>query len=88
MALGAMNWLREHGYAVPDDISVVGFDDNPQSALTNPPLTTVRIFSAELGRRASELLFDLIDDAELPTAEVVLPCQLVIRRSTCSINHW
>jgi DNA-binding LacI/PurR family transcriptional regulator len=87
MALGAMSWLREHGYTVPDCVSVVGFDDNPQSELADPPLTTVRIFSADLGRRASELLFDLMEGSELPAAEVVLPCQLVVRQSTASLNR-
>jgi DNA-binding LacI/PurR family transcriptional regulator len=82
MAMGAIRWLREHGYVAPGDVSVVGFDDVPMAELFDPPLTTVRLFSADLGRRAVTLLFDLIDGNPPPTTEVVLPSRLIVRRST------
>src|SRR5258707_442111 len=84
MALGAIRWLREHGYSVPGDISVAGFDDIANSDLSDPPLTTVHLPSEELGRSAATLLFDLINNYPLRSQEVTLPCRLVIRDSTAA----
>jgi DNA-binding LacI/PurR family transcriptional regulator len=82
IALGALEWLREHKYAIPGDISIACFDDVHNVELFSVPLTTVRLFSAEIGRRAAALLFNLID-GNIPTgAEVVLPSRLVARCST------
>jgi LacI family transcriptional regulator, repressor for deo operon, udp, cdd, tsx, nupC, and nupG len=82
MALGAIRWLREHDYTIPDDVSVAGFDDIANTDLADPPLTTVHLPSEELGRRAATLLFDLIDNYPPRSKERTLPCRLVIRSST------
>ncbi|MDE6944598.1 MAG: LacI family DNA-binding transcriptional regulator [Lachnospiraceae bacterium] len=58
IALGAMRALQEKGFRIPDDISVVGFDDMPFCAVSNPPLTTVRVHKEEMGRIAVRKLFD------------------------------
>jgi DNA-binding LacI/PurR family transcriptional regulator len=63
MALGVLRALSEHGRHVPDDVSVVGFDDAQESAYFTPPLTTVHQDFAELGRRALELLLARIEPA-------------------------
>jgi LacI family transcriptional regulator len=55
VAAGAMAALREAGRRVPDDVSVVGYDDVPSAADFNPPLTTVRVPQEELGRTAVKL---------------------------------
>lgn len=81
MALGAMRWLRDHGHGVPDDVSVVGFNDDARAEVAEPPLTTVRLPSEELGRRAAMLLFDLIDGLAPEPREVVIPCHLIVRGS-------
>jgi LacI family transcriptional regulator len=52
MALGALSAFREAGLRVPEDIAIVGFDDIPIARFLTPPLTTVRVEIAELGRRA------------------------------------
>jgi LacI family transcriptional regulator len=63
MAVGVLEVLRAEGVRVPDELSIVGFDDDALSAMTNPPLTTVFQPVADLGRAATELLFELLDSA-------------------------
>ncbi len=81
MALGLLRALAEHGRRVPGDVSVVGFDDIPESAYFLPPLTTVRQDFGELGRRALGTLVDMIyERAPAVSPEPVIP-QLVVRAS-------
>jgi len=81
VALGALARLRELGLSVPADVSVVGFDDIPVAAFLGPPLTTVAVAKAELGRRASEMLRRLTaGDADQQQER--LPSTLVVRGST------
>ena len=82
MALGAMRALREHGLGVPEDVSVVGFDDLPESAYFEPPLTTVHQDFASLGRESAAYLNDLIDGRPTPQMQHVLAAHLVVRHST------
>ncbi|MFC9327447.1 LacI family DNA-binding transcriptional regulator [Kitasatospora sp. NPDC057015] len=82
MALGLLRALHESGRAIPEDVSVVGFDDIPEAAYFTPPLTTVRQGFAELGRRALELLVaELAAGAGSPQHVLVSP-EMVLRRST------
>jgi DNA-binding LacI/PurR family transcriptional regulator len=84
MALGSIRWLLERDCAIPDEISIACFDDIANVEFFGVPITTVRLFSADLGRRAAALLFDLID-GNTPTAkEIVLPSRLMARCSTGS----
>lgn len=85
MALGVLRWLREHGYRVPHDISVVGFDDIADAAQFDPPLTTVRLPTVAIGQRAATLLFDLIAGKDPEPAPIVLPTELIIRASTARL---
>jgi DNA-binding LacI/PurR family transcriptional regulator len=83
MALGVLLALREAGRDVPGDVSVVGFDDTPESAFFAPPLTTVRQDFPGLGRRCvDELLARIVGDAEVQHVE--LAPELVIRSSTAA----
>ncbi len=81
MAIGAINAAHESGLRVPDDLSIVGFDDIPFSNYTNPPLTTVHQPAYEKGVRAAELLINLLQTQETPES-VMLPVKMVVRRST------
>jgi LacI family transcriptional regulator len=81
MALGAMEAVRVAGRRVPQDVSVVGFDDIPQASRTNPPLTTVRQPLEEMGRRAVRLLLAYIADPNSPPSRIELPTELIIRGS-------
>lgn len=82
VAIGVMRGLQERGRRVPDDVSVVGFDDHPLSELWLPPLTTVRQDFVELGRQTFGLLEALLGDSggDLPTSVSVSP-ELVVRGS-------
>lgn len=82
MALGAILALREHGLRVPEDVSVVGFDDTNASAYFMPPLTTLRQDRALLGRLAIDHLLSFIEDPATPAYQRVVQPQLVIRQST------
>lgn len=85
MALGVLRALHETGRRVPDDVSVMGFDDIPEAAYLTPPLTTVRQDFDEVGRRALQLLLDqLVSDADATPApvSVTVPASLVVRAST------
>jgi PAS domain S-box-containing protein len=81
MALGAITALRERGLGVPDDVSVVGFDDLEEAKFASPPLTTIRQPLYEQGRRATEMLLALMAGEDVPKS-VTLPTELVIRQ-TC-----
>jgi DNA-binding LacI/PurR family transcriptional regulator len=81
MALGLVRALAEGGISVPDDVSVVGFDDIPESAYYLPPLTTLRQDFGEVGRRCIELLVARIAGETLPVAPAIRP-QLLVRAST------
>lgn len=83
-AIGFANVAAELGLRVPQDVSIVGFDNIPESFSTNPPLTTVDQSIQEMGRAAARMLLDLIGSGEWPAAasRVVLPTRLVTRGST------
>ncbi len=76
----AMNWLKAHGYNVPGDVSIVGFDDVPGSESTDPPLTTIRQPIREMGRRAAEVILEQPGEMVHETFEV----ELIVRGSTGS----
>jgi len=79
-AIGVMSALRESGYRIPEDVSVIGFDDLRLSAFLTPPLTTVKAPTELVGRMAAQQLFDLIVGKDVKTT-TVLPTEIVIRRS-------
>jgi DNA-binding LacI/PurR family transcriptional regulator len=79
LALGVLHAMREAGRPVPDEVSIVGFDDTPQSAFYAPPLTTVRLDFVGLGRDC----FRLVSEADgVSTPATAAPPKLVIREST------
>jgi DNA-binding LacI/PurR family transcriptional regulator len=82
LAIGAMKWLRDSGIRVPEDCSVVGFDDISFAAMTNPSLTTVHVPKHTIGRQLAQLLLQLIQGEPLETTRVEVPTRLVIREST------
>ena len=81
MALGLLRAFSEAGVRVPDDVSIVGFDDQPESGYFTPPLTTVRQDFEELGRRCMDLMLSALDEGKVAGSTVVKP-ELVIRGST------
>jgi DNA-binding LacI/PurR family transcriptional regulator len=81
LALGALDVARRLDLSVPEDVSVVGFDDVPDAARATPPLTTVHQPHVEKGLLAGRLLIAQLRDEELPSPEL-LPTRLVVRGST------
>jgi DNA-binding LacI/PurR family transcriptional regulator len=81
MAIGLLRALHEAGRRVPEDISVVGYDDLPETEYLIPPLTTVRQDFAEVGRRAIELVMIAISGSTAPAPDLIKP-ELIIRQST------
>ncbi len=81
MALGLLRAFSEAGVRVPQDVSLVGFDDQPEAAYFTPPLTTVRQDFEELGRRCMDMMRTQIEDGAASGTIVVDP-ELVVRAST------
>jgi LacI family transcriptional regulator len=84
MAIGALKALTECGKRVPQDVSLVGFDDVPMGEYVAPPLTTVHQPAFEKGVRATELLIQCLEGDEPPRSET-LPVKLVVRKSTARL---
>lgn len=80
-AFGVMDAAREAGLGIPDDISIIGFDDVPQASFVYPKLTTVRQPLEQMGQVAAKMLLEQIEDQSRPPQRVALATQLVIRDS-------
>jgi LacI family transcriptional regulator len=85
-ALGVYEAARQRALRIPQDLSVVGFDDLPAARWVSPPLTTVRQPLAEMGRVAAEMLGDLIEGIPLRSQRVELSTELIVRYSTAAPN--
>jgi len=83
-ALGVLEAAKAHGVRVPDELSIVGFDDLPEAAYATPPLTTVHQPIEEKGRLAAEMLVAALDDEESESVHHLLPTELLVRGSTCA----
>ncbi|MEU1123895.1 LacI family DNA-binding transcriptional regulator [Streptomyces sp. NPDC005899] len=84
MALGAIEALRRRGLRVPQDMSVVGFDDLPEVRWSAPPLTTVRQPLSDMGRMAARAVLDLARSVTPASPRVELATELVVRASTAA----
>jgi DNA-binding LacI/PurR family transcriptional regulator len=82
MAVGAIAALRAAGRTIPDDVAVVGFDDSPLTTTTEPPLSSVRQPTEEMGREMTRLLMQEIRYPGAPPRRVILDTQLVVRESS------
>ena len=80
MAIGAINICQKLGRNIPDDISIMGFDDIYISKYLNPGLTTVRQDAYEMGRQAASMLIEYLDE-HTPLSDVVLPYQIIERNT-------
>jgi LacI family transcriptional regulator len=82
MAIGALQAARTRGVRVPEELSVVGFDDLEEAGIVTPALTTIRQPLAEMGRIAVSLLLRLLDNQPLEALHVELATRLIVREST------
>jgi len=81
-AFGVYEAARQHGLRIPEDLSVVGFDELPVARWASPPLTTVRQPLAEMGNVAAQMLGELIEGVPLRSTRVELSTELIVREST------
>jgi LacI family transcriptional regulator len=81
MAFGVMDAVRETDRRIPEDVSVIGFDDIPQAGAIHPALTTVRQPLRNMGSVAAQMLLDLLKHPDIPAKRIELPTGLVIRDS-------
>jgi DNA-binding LacI/PurR family transcriptional regulator len=81
VAMGAKSALREAGLRIPEDVSIIGFDDIPWAKYSDPPLTTVRLPAQELASEACMVLLGLMKGSEPKEQHTVLDTELVVRRS-------
>jgi DNA-binding LacI/PurR family transcriptional regulator len=81
MTLGALQAIHERGFAIPDKIAIVGFDDMPWAVSLQPPLTAVAQPAFEVGTSAARLLLERLHDPDRPIRHVVLETRLVVRAS-------
>jgi LacI family transcriptional regulator len=87
-ALHGYKAVYEKGLTIPNDISIIGFDDIDMAHLANPPLTTIHVHKAELGSIAVRTLLKMIDDPLCKnSASTILPVRLIERRSVKKIDH-
>jgi LacI family transcriptional regulator len=86
-AIGVLRSIHQAGLSVPDDISVIGFDDIELSRFTQPALTTVRLSREELGRCAFEALYRTLQNGSRQGQQIKLSTSLIIRDSTFRAKH-
>ncbi|MEP7135147.1 MAG: LacI family DNA-binding transcriptional regulator [Chloroflexota bacterium] len=82
VAMGVKAALREAGLRIPEDISLVGFDDIPWAQYADPPLTTVHLQAEEMARRACLVLMDLLQGKEPKVKQQIIETHLVVRKSS------
>lgn len=85
MAVGVLRAARDAGLLVPDQLSVIGVDDIPMAAYFAPPLTTIRQDFSAIGRQAARLLVRAVNEPEAAKEHLLLPGQMIIRRSTAAL---
>jgi LacI family transcriptional regulator len=84
IALGAVDAARAHGLSVPDDLSVLGFDDLPQALQSFPGLTTVRQPLHDMGQKGARALLSILDGNTLVADDIRLPTELIVRATTAA----
>ncbi len=86
MAIGAIRQAAKLSRRVPEDLAVVGFDDISWAALSDPPLTTVRVPIVQIGRRAGRVLLDHFEDVITVSSRTTLATELIVR-SSCGCDE-
>ncbi|MCP3031645.1 LacI family DNA-binding transcriptional regulator [Halobacillus sp. A1] len=86
LAVGALRALHDAGLNVPNDVSIVSFNDIEMAKYLNPPLTTAKVFSDEMGKSAVKLLNERIEGRVVPS-KIIHPCKIQFRESSGSVKH-
>ncbi len=86
MAAGVIDAVHDLGLKVPEDVSVLGYDDRDMARFLRPALTTVRLPMAEIGSTAAKMLIDCLEHGDSLMDSVYVPCQLIVRESCGTIK--
>ncbi len=86
IAIGAIRAFHEVGLRIPQDISIIGFDGLPFSAVSDPPLSTIAVPCADIGRMAMQMLHDRIENRMPSPMKVMVGTKLILRASTAPPN--
>jgi len=85
-AVQIIRQCMKKGISIPDDLSVVGFDDLEIASYINPPLTTVKQNFQLIGQNAAELIFSRLKDRNKKTEKIRIPAELILRKSSCGVD--
>lgn len=87
IAYGCIRAIKEIGLKIPQDISVIGFDDLPMSAMMDPPLTTMQVNKKRIGVSAMQLLITKMEtDSQMPAMKILIDGELIVRNSVKNLN--
>jgi LacI family transcriptional regulator len=87
IAVGALSAAVEAKLTVPDDISIIGFDDSEMAELSSPPLTTMKLYSRQMAHTAAKRLIERLEDATIPAIITEFPIDLIIRKSCREVKN-
>ncbi len=88
MAIGVLQYLKENKIKVPEDISIIGFDDVEANLAMDPPLTTISVPMVDMGIEAMKLMTEVLQDKKVGARKVIMPVELIIRMSTCQVQKY
>jgi len=86
MAIGVMQFLKENNFKIPNDISLIGFDDVEADLSLDPPLTTIRVSKIEMGIEVMRLMTDILKNKSRTSKKVLVPVELIVRKSTAHLK--
>lgn len=86
MAIGAMKAVKAHGLSIPEDISIIGFNDTPLASYMDPPLSSMEIFVYDLGYNSSETLISQLQENGGHKKHIIIPTRLIVRNSTAEVK--
>jgi DNA-binding LacI/PurR family transcriptional regulator len=86
MAIGVVQFLKEKGISIPNDISLIGFDDVEAGLSLDPPLSTVSVPKYEMGIEVMKLMADLLKNKEATKKKILVPVELIDRGSVSKLN--
>ena len=88
IAIGAMRALKENGFKIPRDISIIGFDDIEDAVYTSPALTTVNTPAYYMGQYGAMMIYSILNEYDTIPIKITLPCRFVERDSCKEVESF
>ena len=85
MAIGAVQCLKDNALRIPEDVSIIGFDDIQMDVMVDPPITTIQVPKVDMGSEAMKLISEILGRKVQNTRKILMPVSLVERQSTCKV---